>query len=123
MKIARQLLQIPLFLLGSCAPITPSTNITIITSSPTEEMIREKRKLANVTEFKRSLNRVDPKACSGITVTEVEQYKYPPLPDLSKIPPNDKEALAAALVDHIALLRGEIGTVLTQVKCNQTKDQ
>lgn len=121
MKISRQLLQIPLFLLGSCAPIQPVTNITITTTNPTEEQIREKRKLANTVEFKKSLIRVNPDSCQGISVEDVEHYIYPPLPDLSKIDPNDKDALADALVDHIELLRGEIGTVLTQVKCNQTK--
>lgn len=119
----RLALQIPLFLLGSCAPITPSTNITVITSMPAEQMIRERKRLASAKEFEKTIATVDVADCTPLTKQKVEDYKYPPFPDLSKLPAGDDAAIANALADYALVLRGELGMIMTQAKCTQLRDE
>lgn len=119
----RLAIQIPLFLLGSCAPITPSTNITVITSMPAEQIVKERKRLASAKEFEKAISAVDASDCTPLTKQQVENYKYPPFPDLSKLPPGDDAAIANALADYALLLRGELGILLTQAKCTQLKDE
>lgn len=119
----RLAIQIPLFLLGSCAPITPSTNITVITSMPAEQMVKERKRLASAKEFEKTIAAVDAGDCTPLTKHRVENYQYPPFPDLSKLPAGDDAAIANALADYSLLLRGELGIILTQAKCTQLKDE
>lgn len=118
----RLLIQIPLFLIGSCAPITPNIDITVITSQPPEEIAREKLRLAKTGEFEKAMAAVDTKTCQGLSKVLIEEYKYPNDPDLSGIDPDDHEALVNALMEHIKVLRGEIGSIVTKAKCEKSKD-
>jgi hypothetical protein len=107
--------------MGSCAPLTPNININVSMSQ--EEMVKQRKRLASAKEFEKTINKVDSNKCKPLTKEEIERYKYPALPDLSKFGENDKEAIANALAEHVGELRGELGVLLTRFKCTQAQGE
>lgn len=110
----RLLIQIPLFLIGSCAPLQPQINVTV---GSTEETILHSKRLASERAFRNALTHQDPTSCRGVSLKELDRYEYPPLPDLTNIRDDDDEAQRELLLTYIERLRGELGSLAARAKC------
>lgn len=109
----RILLQVPLFLLGSCTPITPYTSINIYTG----DLSSSAPVVATATLPPTNEQTVNTQTCRRLEAAELETYKLPSLPSLANIPDDDKQALVDALLKHIKVLREEIKRLMVQYQC------
>jgi hypothetical protein len=120
----RLLIQIPFLLLGSCVPVSPPNNTSIVIYSGSDGRPPEVRQYdVNPVDDKVTAKKsiVKDVTCEKMALAVLETYKIPELPDLSNIDADDNKAVVSALLDHIKMLRTELRRVMKDYKCTLEK--
>jgi hypothetical protein len=119
----RLLLQLPLFMLGSCTPVIPATSITVYSNNggyPEHYQTHDERG-AQKPVLKSPTGATPIRDCMTAIDNNLPDPAEIGLPDLSKIEGKTKEELNKAVADlliaHIRLQRNEITRMKIERKC------
>lgn len=107
----RILMQLPLLLLGSCVPLTPTTSITVYTGNTDYSQVRTSDAVhpSNVTVSRKGSKDFDEAECKKIiTLEELRAYKPPPRADLKNVKEGDDVGVVDAVLLNNEVLRNEL---------------
>lgn len=112
----RLLIQLPLIVLGSCVPLTPSTSIIVYASNgqPSEIRSFDPSKKADP-----KTGVVDSVVCKVPSEKEVAAYQLPKRPNFKDLPPeqDEEKAIVDRLIDNNEALRKELQALKDENLC------
>lgn len=98
----RILIQLPLFLIGSCVPVSSSVqSITVVQASQS------------------SIQSPVTNGCETTVLFELRNYELPPKPRFDNVDDNDEKAVIDILMAEIGVLRKDLQTLRDSADCKR----